>query len=143
MTTWWYEQNGRTIPTLPPLSSSLKKNSRGTCPMNLSTSVLEIRPLDKLWQSSPENWNINCIPGRYRMRKGRGFLMNIRSPAWGMVLNLMKPLDSPQITLSPVDSNQTHSPLRLSVDIPTSLWPIILRRRGWGSPVAQHPWYGL
>jgi hypothetical protein len=87
--------------------------------LNLSTSVLEIRPLDKLWESSPENWNIDCTPGRYRMYKGRELLVDIRSPAWTMVSSLLEPLDSPQnliITISPVDSNQPHS--RLSVDLP-------------------------
>lgn len=89
--------------------------------LNLSTSVLEIRPLDKLWESSSENWNVDCTPGRHRMRKGRGLLVDIRSPTWTMVSNLLKPLDSPQnliIAISPVDTNQPHSPLRLSVEIP-------------------------
>ena len=89
--------------------------------LDLSTSVLEIRPLDKLWESSLENWNIDCTPGRYRMQKGRGLLVDIRSPTWRMVSSLLKPLDFPQnliITISPVDSNQPHPPSRLSVDLP-------------------------
>ena len=89
--------------------------------LNLSTSGLEIRPLDKLWESSLENWNIDCTRGRYCMRKGRRLLVDIRSPTWTMVSSLLKPLDSPQnlvITISPVDSNQTNTPLRLCVDLP-------------------------
>ena len=32
--------------------------------LNLSTSVLEIRPLDSLWTTSSENWKITCTPGK-------------------------------------------------------------------------------
>ena len=89
--------------------------------LNLSTSVLEICPLDRLWESSLENWNIDCTPGRYRMHKGRWLLVDIQSLTWTMVSSLLKPLGPPQnliITVSPVDSNQTNSPLRLCVDLP-------------------------
>ncbi|KAF8551327.1 hypothetical protein OG21DRAFT_1524515 [Imleria badia] len=89
--------------------------------LNLSTSVMEIRPLDKLWESSSGNWTIDCTPGRHRMRKGRALLVDIRSPTWTMVSSLLKPLESPQnliIAISPVDSTQPHSPLRLSVELP-------------------------
>ena len=89
--------------------------------LNLSTSILEIRPLNKLWETSSENWNIDCTPGRYRMHKGRVLLVDIRSPTWTMVSSLLKPLDSPQnliITIPPVDSNQLDSPSRLSVHVP-------------------------
>ena len=89
--------------------------------LNLSTSILEIRPLDKLWESSLENWNIDCTPGRYCMHKGCALLVDIRSPTWSMVSSLLTPLDSPQnliITISPADSNQPYSPSRLSVDLP-------------------------
>lgn len=89
--------------------------------LNVSTSVLEIRPLDKLWESSADNWEIDCTPGRYRMRKGREFLIDVRSRSWAMVSGLLKPLDTPQnllITLSPTDSDQISSSLQLSAALP-------------------------
>ena len=89
--------------------------------LNLSTSVMEIRPLDRLWETSSKNWKIYCTPGQYRMQKGDEFLVDIRSQSWDMVSSLLRPFDSPQnliITVSPVDSNQPHSPLRLSVELP-------------------------
>lgn len=89
--------------------------------LNLSTSMLEIRPLENPWESSSENWTIDCTPGRYRMRKGRAILVDIRSPTWAMASGLLKPLDSPQnliITLSAVDLNQAQLFLRLTVDLP-------------------------
>lgn len=88
--------------------------------LNVSTSVLEIRPLDKLWESSSDNWTIDCTPGRYRMRKGRELLIDVGSQSWAMVSGLLKPLDTPQnllVTLSPIDPDQLSS-LQLSVVLP-------------------------
>ena len=87
--------------------------------LNISTSVLEIRPLEKLWEGSPEHWTIDCKPGQYRMRRGREFLVNIYSLSWAMVARLFLPLEAPQnllVTYSPVD--QSSSLLRFSVVLP-------------------------
>ncbi|KAF8439863.1 hypothetical protein L210DRAFT_3540646 [Boletus edulis BED1] len=91
--------------------------------LNLSTFVLEIRPLDKLWESSSDNWSIDCTTGRYRMRKGCRRLVDIRSPTWAMISGLLEPLDSSQNLIISVstpdsDSHQPHSSSRLSVDLP-------------------------
>ncbi|KAG9310892.1 hypothetical protein JVU11DRAFT_8750 [Chiua virens] len=89
--------------------------------LNLSTSMLEIRPFDKLWETSSENWSINCTPGQYHMRKGHEFLIDIHSPSWTMVSNLLKPLDSPQnllVAVSPINSNRPLSSWRLTVTLP-------------------------
>jgi hypothetical protein len=88
--------------------------------LNLSTSVMDIRPVDKLWESSIENWSVDCTPGRYRMRKGREYLIDVRSQSWSMVSGLLKPLDSPHnilVTVSPIDPDQPSS-LQLSVILP-------------------------
>ncbi|KIK92145.1 hypothetical protein PAXRUDRAFT_147949 [Paxillus rubicundulus Ve08.2h10] len=85
--------------------------------MNLSTSTIEVRPLKRLWEPSPENWTISSTPSISRMRKGSELFVDIRSRTWAMISSLLKPLDLPEhliITVSPVDSVQQ----RLSVDLP-------------------------
>jgi len=53
--------------------------------LNLSTSIIEIRPLKKLWEESSENWKIDCASGQYRMHRGCEILADVRSPTWAMV----------------------------------------------------------
>ncbi|KAI9573353.1 hypothetical protein HD554DRAFT_861014 [Boletus coccyginus] len=66
--------------------------------LNLSTSIIEIRPLEKLWEESSENWKIDCKSGQYRMYKGHKTLVDIRSPTWAVVskrlANFCKCLDN-------------------------------------------------
>ena len=89
--------------------------------LNLSTSVIEIRSLDSLWVTSPENWEIHCTPGHYRMQKGDELLVDMRSQSWKMVSSLLTPFDTPQnliVSLSPVDSGRPTSSSQLSVMLP-------------------------
>ncbi|KAF8439864.1 hypothetical protein L210DRAFT_3645838 [Boletus edulis BED1] len=90
--------------------------------LNLSTSIMEIRPLDSLWEASAENWMIECTPGNYRMRRGNKHLVDIRSQTWEMVSSLLRPLDTPQnllVTVSPIDDcRRFTSLLQLSVILP-------------------------
>ena len=104
--------------------------------LNLTTKIMEIRPLEQLWDESPENWRIDCASGQYRMYKGRETLVDIRSPTWEMVSECFKcfnyinkgecwykSLDeywivNPLITASPTDSVQSASMQRLSVALP-------------------------
>ena len=91
--------------------------------LNLSTSVMEICPLDSLWETSSENWKIDCTPGKYqyRMRKGNEFLVNIRSQSWDMVSTLLRPFETPQnllVSVSPINSCQLMSSLQLTVVLP-------------------------
>jgi hypothetical protein len=89
--------------------------------LNISTSIMEIRPLDSLWEPSSENWKIDCTPGRYRMWKGHQFLVDIRSQSWSMVSSLLRPLCTPQdliISVSPLNPSQPTSSLQLSALLP-------------------------
>ena len=89
--------------------------------LNISTSVMEIRPLDTLWETSSENWRVDCTPGRYRMWKGHDFLVDIRSQSWDMISSLLRPLSPPQdliVSVSPADPSRPTSSLQLSVVLP-------------------------
>ena len=82
---------------------------------------MEIRPLNRLWEASPENWRLDCSPGRYRMQKGNDFLIDIRSQSWEMVSNLLRPFDTSQnllVSASPSDPSQSLSSLQLTVALP-------------------------
>ncbi|KAF8557885.1 hypothetical protein OG21DRAFT_1504871 [Imleria badia] len=50
--------------------------------LNLSTKTIEIRPLERLWEESSENWTMQCATRQYRMYKGHEALVDIRSPTW-------------------------------------------------------------
>ena len=89
--------------------------------LNLSTSVLEIRPLESLWEASSEHWKMDCAPGQYRLQKGNEFLVDIRSQSWNMISSLLRPFDTPQnllVSVSPIDPSQPMSSLQLSVVLP-------------------------
>lgn len=89
--------------------------------LNLSTSIIEIRPLEKLWEQSSENWRIDCTSGQYRMYKGRECLVDIRSPTWEMVSSCFKCIDIPTnliVTAFPVDIPQLSQTRRLAVALP-------------------------
>ncbi|KAF8122530.1 hypothetical protein EV363DRAFT_1554095 [Boletus edulis] len=89
--------------------------------LNLSTSSIEIRPIEDSWEQSSDNWRIHLQPsGNFHVTKGGEFLVNRQSPTWAMVSSHFLCLDYPEnfiITLSPVDSAQLPSP-RLSITLP-------------------------
>ena len=89
--------------------------------LDLSTSIIEIRPLGKPWEQSPENWCIHPVSGHYRLFKGRESLVDIGSPTWAMVAQRLECLDIPEnliLTTSPIEGVQSSSLLRLSVALP-------------------------
>ncbi|KAF8548129.1 hypothetical protein OG21DRAFT_1599535 [Imleria badia] len=101
--------------------------------LNLSTKIIEIRPLALLWEQSSENWRIDCASGQYRMHKGRETLVDIRSPTWEMaskcfeclnggvdeLLDDETQLNDLMITVFPVNSPRSSQPVpRLSVTLP-------------------------
>ena len=86
--------------------------------LNLSTSVIEIRPLRNCWKQSDEHWRIGNKKGQYYVYKDHQFLVDIRSRTWDMVSGLLKRLDYPKnliVTTYPVDFSPTP---RLSVTLP-------------------------
>ena len=86
--------------------------------LNLSTSILEIRSLSTLWETSSDNWKIDYTPGHYCMWKGPEYLLDVRSQSWEMVASLFKPLCTPQdliVSALPADTSQPTSSLWLSV----------------------------
>jgi hypothetical protein len=52
--------------------------------LNLTTKIIEIRPLKQLWEQSSEHWRIDCASGQYRVYRGCETLVDIRSPTWAM-----------------------------------------------------------
>ena len=105
--------------------------------LNLSTEVIEIRPVGQLWEESAENWRIDCASGQYCMHKGHETLVDIRSPTWAMGSKCFKLLNNATdgsesfeifdieprnilITVSSIDSPGCVPVLRLSIVFPYS-----------------------
>ena len=99
--------------------------------LNLATKIIEIRPLEQLWDESSELWRIDCASGQYRVYKGLETLVDIRSATWAMVSKCFECLNNAfedpgcqiesrnlLITTSPIDSVQSASMPRLSVALP-------------------------
>ena len=63
--------------------------------LNLTTRLIEVRPITEMWQSSPENWYIHFTPGCYSMKKGRTTLLDIHSPSWKMISRRLEPFEMP------------------------------------------------
>ena len=103
--------------------------------LDLSTSIIEIRPLDKPWEQSPENWYIHSVSGQYRLFRGRETLVDIRSPTWAMVSRRLECLDTSGnliITTSPIEAAQpspSPSP-HLSVALPRYGLSFFVNRHG-------------
>ena len=54
--------------------------------LNLSTSIIEIRPFEQFWKESSEHWRIDCSTlGQYRVYKGCETLVDVRSTTWEML----------------------------------------------------------
>ena len=45
--------------------------------LNLSTKIIKIWPLERLWEQSSENWKIDCASGQFCMYKGCETLVDI------------------------------------------------------------------
>ena len=95
--------------------------------LNLSAKIIEIRPLEQLWEQSSEHWRIDCASEQYRMYKGCETLVDFRSPTWAMASkcfgclnNILKQKvsDTLLITTSPIESVKSTSVPRLSVALP-------------------------
>ncbi|KIK28278.1 hypothetical protein PISMIDRAFT_610109 [Pisolithus microcarpus 441] len=96
---------------LPDLPTALVENHVHW--LNLTTRILEARPTESLWESSPDNWRLHFSPGSHSMTKGDTRLFDVRSQTWQMLSERLRPLENPRnliITLENSDS--------VSIDLP-------------------------
>ena len=95
--------------------------------LNLSTKIIEIRPIEEPWKEASENWKIDCTSRQFHLRRGCETFVDCRSSTWAMVSQCFKGLDGLMalmmsktmnlvITTSPIDST---SKLKLSVSLPS------------------------
>ncbi|KAF8123615.1 hypothetical protein EV363DRAFT_1547333, partial [Boletus edulis] len=87
---------------------------------NLSTSIIEIRPIRKPWEQSSDNWTIRLRSRQLCATKGGETLVGKHNATWAMVSSRLQCLDDPEnliVTVSPVDTAQPSS-LRLSITLP-------------------------
>ncbi|KAI6138903.1 hypothetical protein BKA82DRAFT_4459887 [Pisolithus tinctorius] len=64
--------------------------------INLETQMMEVRPNDNPWGSSPDNWTLHFSPGRHSMTKRGVALLDVRSETWRMLSERLQPLENPQ-----------------------------------------------
>ncbi|KAI6011417.1 hypothetical protein EDC04DRAFT_3145760 [Pisolithus marmoratus] len=81
--------------------------------LNLSTQVLEARPIENRWQSSHDNWRLQFSPGSHSMTKGDARLFDVRSQTWQMLSERLQPLENPRNLIISLQSSNT-----VSVDLP-------------------------
>ena len=62
--------------------------------LNPSANLIEIRPLDRLWEESSKHWRIDLASGSYHMYRGQETLVDIRSPTWAMFSKCFECLDA-------------------------------------------------
>ena len=89
--------------------------------LNLSTSIIEVRPIDEPWTQSSHNWTIHLQPGQSHVTRRHEFLVAKQSRTWDMVSSHFRCLDDPEnliITTSVVDATSSPSSPPLSVTLP-------------------------
>lgn len=96
--------------------------------LNLTTSIIEIRPFQKLWEESSENWKIACLSGQYRIYRGRECLVDIRSSTWEIVSGRLKCLDVPEYII--ITTLPTDTPQHESQSLPVQRLSVVLLRYG-------------
>ncbi|KAI5999357.1 hypothetical protein F5J12DRAFT_276044 [Pisolithus orientalis] len=80
---------------------------------NLTTRMIEARPIENLWKSSPDNWRLQFSPGSHSMTKGDARLLDIHSQTWRMLSERLQPLENPLNLIIILDGSNT-----VSVDLP-------------------------
>ncbi|KAH8744369.1 hypothetical protein F5883DRAFT_722279 [Diaporthe sp. PMI_573] len=82
--------------------------------LSLDTLEVEFRPIQKPWISSPDNWTMRRIGGRYFLAKGGYRLVDPRSPTARTISNILLAIESaPRLHL--VFERGTQ---RLQIDLP-------------------------
>ena len=98
--------------------------------LDLSTSVIEIRPLEKLWEQSPRNWRIAGEHGKYQVYKDCEFLVGMQSRTWVMISSLLEGLDLPENLVVTTSTNDSSPTPRLSVALPLHGLSFFVNRDG-------------
>ncbi|KAI6110733.1 hypothetical protein EDD17DRAFT_1828231 [Pisolithus thermaeus] len=80
---------------------------------NLMTRTLEARPIERLWEPSPDNWKLHFSPGCYSMVKGDTKLFDVRSQTWQMLSERLQPLENSRNLMIMLENSST-----VSVDLP-------------------------
>jgi len=93
-----------------------------------SNCEIELRPLESLWESSPQNWRIHfSIAHHSEMRKESSILLlDIYKPTFSMISTRLKPLERGEyltVTCSPEGRS-------LSVDLPRYMLSFLLNGEG-------------
>ncbi|KAF8121894.1 hypothetical protein EV363DRAFT_1559057 [Boletus edulis] len=110
--------------------------------LNLSTKIIEIRPIEQLWEESPEHWRVDCAFGQYRVHKGCETLVDIRSATWEMGLKCFECLNNvEESTRVQRSADKKVQSLSKSLLITTSLVPST--SISWLSIGITLPSYGL
>ncbi|KAI6011263.1 hypothetical protein PISMIDRAFT_17817 [Pisolithus microcarpus 441] len=77
--------------------------------LNLTTQVLEARPIDNIWKSSADNWRLHFSPGRHSMTKGDARLFDVRSQTWRMLSERLHPLENSRNLVILLENSRTVS----------------------------------
>ncbi|KAG1750383.1 uncharacterized protein EDB91DRAFT_1046110 [Suillus paluster] len=87
--------------------------------LNLSTSEIEIRPVENAWKSSPENWLLQfVVSGPSTLQNaGSATLLDIRSQTWDMISKRMHPLEDARYIMVTYNKESSSS-YSLKVDLP-------------------------
>ena len=105
--------------------------------LNVSTSIIEIRPFEQVWEESSDHWRIDCASEKYRVYKGHETLVDVHGPTWAMIARCFGHFDIkthsntaslvhgdllPNFLIttseSPVDPHELVPVLQLSVALP-------------------------
>ncbi|KAG1794544.1 uncharacterized protein HD556DRAFT_1367943 [Suillus plorans] len=87
--------------------------------LNLGTKKIEIRPAERAWQSSLDNWFLQfAISGPSTLQNASGAtLLDIRSPTWDMISKRMRPLEDACHMMVTYNKGSSDTHL-LKVDLP-------------------------
>ncbi|KIN98294.1 hypothetical protein M404DRAFT_855146 [Pisolithus tinctorius Marx 270] len=80
--------------------------------INLTTHTMEVRPIENLWGSSPDNWTLHFSPGCHSMIKGDTTLFDVRSETWRMLSERLQRLENPRNIIITLENS------RVSVNLP-------------------------
>ncbi|KAI5993335.1 hypothetical protein EDD15DRAFT_2439801 [Pisolithus albus] len=77
--------------------------------LSLTTQVLEARPIENMWKSSPDNWRLHFSPGSHSMTKGDARLFDLGSQTWRMLSERLQPLENSRNLVILLENSTTVS----------------------------------